>query len=57
MIQTIILFVAVFLIILSIYGTITKFRELNHGRVLQHSFVLEIIFISLGLTYIILYCN
>lgn len=55
--QTIILFIAVFLIIGSIYTTISKFRALNNGMALQHSFITEVIFISLGLSYIIWYCN
>ena len=57
MIQTIILFIAVFLIILNIYKTINKFRELNNGMVLKHNFIGEVIFIALSLTYIIWYCN
>ena len=56
MIQTIILFIAVFLIIISIYRSITKFKEL-YGIMLQNSFIAEIVFISLGLTYILWYCN
>lgn len=57
MIQTIILFVAVHLTVVSIYNTIIKFRELNHGVKLSNSFGINIIIIALCLTYIIWYCN
>lgn len=57
MTQTIILFVAILLVIHSIYNTIVMFREVNNGVKLHHSFLINIITISLGLTYIIWYCN
>ena len=57
MIQTIILFIAVYIFILAIYNTIRKYRELNNAVVLQHNFIAEVIFIALSLTYIIWYCN
>lgn len=57
MIQTIILFIAIYVFILAIYNTIRKCRELNHAMVLEHSFMGEMIFMAISLTYIIWYCN
>lgn len=57
MIQTIILFIAIYTFITGIYNTIRKYRELNALKVYKHSFIIDVLLISLSLTYIIWYCN
>ena len=57
MIQTIILFVAVLTAVTCIYNTIRKYRELNQGKVFMHSFTINVLIMSICLTYILWYCN
>ena len=57
MVQTIFLFLNILFLVFSIYSTIKKYRELNKQQVYEHSFIAEIIFISIGLSYILWYCN
>lgn len=63
MLQTIFLFIAVFLLILGIFGYITNILKIIHNSFsiitgdTHGNFIGELILITIGLTYIIWYYN
>jgi len=57
MIQTIILFIAVLIFIYSIISILTNIVKYTLNLKAKDNFIIEIIFITIGLTYILWYCN